>query len=242
MSPRDVRDSGKSSALPFVLGCVGGGCLLVIVAVVVTGLFVGKFVKDVKNLVADTPSVAVQVPTPAETAALEAKLAAVTAQLQAGQPATLVLTAAEVNALIAREQAKAKDPNPLRVQLEFTGDTVCGKVSIPFPQETGAPKYLNGEADLNVRIAHGQLELYIRDFRITDRQLPALVKTMIATVKEQNLADDFNRNPNNAEARAKLQQVERLEIRDGQAHVQLRPPPGGPATPAPSPARPPEPI
>jgi len=34
MPPRDVRDSGKSSALPLVLGCVGGGCLLVIVAVV----------------------------------------------------------------------------------------------------------------------------------------------------------------------------------------------------------------
>jgi hypothetical protein len=226
------RGGGGSAVLPIVLGCVGGGCLIVVIAIVVVGIMVGSFVKDVKGLVADTPAVSPYAPTPVQTAALDEKLAAVSAKLQTGQGATLELTPAELNTLIANEQAKANAPNPIRVLVEIKGDTVFGKASIPFAGQGGPAKYLNGEADLNVRIANGQLEVYVRDFRVTDRQMPKLFKTMIASVKQQNLAQDFNTNPQHAAAQQKLRQVESLEVRDGKIHLKLKPQPTPVAPPA----------
>jgi hypothetical protein len=131
-----------------------------------------------------------------------------------GEAAEIVLTADDVNALIA-EKPELKG----KIYISIDDDQVSGQVSIPlddigFPLTKG--RFLNGTTALTVSIDYGHLDVRMKSIEVNGKSPPPDVMTKLG---QQNLAKDVKFDD---ETGAKLRQIESLEVKDGKITLKAR--------------------
>ena len=197
-------------------GCFFYGCLSSIIfslVVVLLGYLGFRYVRDRVLEYTETKPALIEVAevTPAQFDALQKRLAAFTDGLKDQKVAQeLRLSAGDLNALIANEPSLKELKGKLFVMID--GDRIQGKVS--WPLDNFGPlklkgRFLNGVATFKASLENGQLQVMIDDLEVNGKSLPAQLR---AKLKNQNLAQDAQRDPKTAEA---IQKFESIQVKDG---------------------------
>lgn len=199
-------------------GCLFYGCLTVLIFALVGGLavfFGARYV--IKSLVTEyTEAGPLTLPpvdlTQTQQDVLKEKIDGFKAALDGKAPVQpLVLSADEINALIAREPELKG-----RAQVAMEDNGIKATVSIPLdklPLPGVKGRYLNGTAMLEAFINNGRLFVTAKSVAVKGRPLP---EQFMAGLRGKNLAADATRDADTAAAIAK---IESLEIKDGQAII-----------------------
>jgi len=172
------------------------------------------------------------------------------AAARAGAPATLSLSAEDLNALIARDPAMRG-----RVALAIEGDQLRGHLSFPL-EELGLPtlilgglkgRYLNGTARFTPELeGDGKIRARIDELIVKGQAVP---EDFVEQLREADISFDLaHDDPARQEF---LQRLERIEIRDGHLILTAQPAdpgakaaddePAAAALPPPAPPTPPSP-
>jgi hypothetical protein len=128
----------------------------------------------------------------------------------------LVLTGEDLNALV-QEVPELKG----RVFFTVEEGKIKGQVSIPLSlfMDTNFTRgrYLNGEAEFKASLADGVLVVILDSIEVNGKRPP---EQAMANLRQQNLAKDFYKDPENA---AMIRRFESLEITDGKIVIKPRP-------------------
>jgi hypothetical protein len=188
----------------FFYGCLSLAVLGLLAVVLVAGCYV--FLKSMVNrYTSPTPVLQERVEyTPEEMEALQARLAEFKQALDQGKVSReLVLTADDVNALIAKQRELQ---NKLFVRIE--DDRINGELSLPL-QDIGPFKlkgrYLNGAAAFKVALTNGMLDVRLEEIKVQGRPVPGM---LFSEFKKQNLAKDFQQDPQTAADIAKFESLQ----------------------------------
>jgi hypothetical protein len=126
----------------------------------------------------------------------------------------LVLSADDVNALIANGSGRESMKGKLYVSLE--GGQVKGQLSLPL-QEVGLSlfkgRYLNGTATFDLSFTNGVLCVAAQNIEVKGKPVP---ETFMQEFRKQNLAAGFAQQPAIASA---LQGLEEIRVSDGKLVV-----------------------
>jgi hypothetical protein len=203
-------------------GCLFYGCATMLVLLLLFCLLAFFTVRWMKGQInAYTDSSAVQLPkvemVESEFKALDQRVKTFSEAVQQGKPSqTLVLTERDINALIA----KAPNMKELasRVYVSITNNQIKGQVSIPLRgiASFASDRYLNGEAAFNVSMQNGVLTVTAQDVKVKGKPLP---EVFMKELRKRNLAEEFLRDPKNAEAISKL---ESIQVEDDHVTIKAR--------------------
>lgn len=233
-SPNQVASENASAPPPnkggrcLLYGCLGifvGGFLLILCAGFGTYFFVRNQVeKYTETQPKELPSVEY---TDEQVAELEKRIedfqAAVTADGAEGeadndQPDAvaideLVLTADEINALIANEE-KTRD----KIFVKIEDGKVTGDISVPLEGiiPGGDGRYFNGSGTFGIRLEAGNLYVTLEAAQVKGEAVP---EQFMAEVRKQNLAKDFQMDPKGAEM---IRKFESIEVVDDKIVVKLK--------------------
>lgn len=147
---------------------------------------------------------------PAELQSIEQRLARFSQALQDQVADELVLTDRELNALIAQSPGLKDLRDKLFVTI--TGDTITGQISLPL--ENWGPlqlkgRYLNAEVTFRVSLENGQLGVFMNELKVKGQRLPG---PLAAAFQNQNLAEQFQRDPETA---AQIARFDSIRVQDG---------------------------
>lgn len=118
----------------------------------------------------------------------------------------LILTADEINALIARA-AKTNSSSPARLYFTFNDDRVHAQLSLPtdgIGLKMLKGRYFNGSGDFVVSLHDGRLMLHVKSLSVKGKPLP---EQFMQSIRGQNFADAWTNNVDFDKALAKLQEV-----------------------------------
>lgn len=224
-APAPARERPRRGCVFY--GCVTAAVLAVVAAIVVAiglALVYRAFNTFVKEYAEDAPAPIPVAEMPAgEVERVEDRLRAFRDAIAAGKAAEpLVLSAEEINALIAQDE-------DLRgvVAVDFENDEFRGRVSLPL-EDLGFPgKFLNGAATFDVRIDNGLLLVTVETLEVRGKPLP---EDAMSRLRMENLAKAVNRDPDDA---AVIARIERIEVKGGKLVVTPKPPPPAEAKPEP---------
>ncbi|MCX6907290.1 MAG: hypothetical protein NTY01_04525 [Verrucomicrobia bacterium] len=223
-TPNEPQDtSATPAAAPKKHGCFFYGCLtsIVIAVLLVIGVCVAGYygLSKFANLAlayTDTEPMtlpAVQVD-PAVYAALQKRVQEFKTVVDAGKPATLALTADELNMLVAGDKNAAQWKG--RVWFEIKGNDIKGQLSMPLDFVSSVPglgkfkgRYLNGAASVQATMALGVLVVRLQSLEVKGKPLP---DELMAALSRENLAKDATRN---RETAAFLARLADLTVQDG---------------------------
>ena len=212
-------------------GCLFYGCLslaiiaLLLLVCVGLGLYFGK--RAIDTAIADytetTPAQIEEAPyPPAKLQELQARVSAFQQGIDKGtsaQPPELVLSADDLNALIAA------DPDfKGKAFITIEEDQLKGKISVPLPDIPpfkSKGRYLNGPASFKAGLENGRIALRFQQMTVKEKPVPPPFMNAF----NQFLAQELQKNP---EAARNANKLESLDVRDGK--VILR---GKGGTPAP---------
>jgi hypothetical protein len=128
----------------------------------------------------------------------------------------LILTGDDLNALV-EETPELKG----KVFFSVEGEKIKGKVSIPLSNlmDIGMlrGRYLNGEAEFKASLSNGILVVVLDSIEVNGQHLP---EEAMANLRQQNLAKDITKDPDNAEM---IRRFESIEIKDGKIIIKPRP-------------------
>lgn len=128
----------------------------------------------------------------------------------------LILTGPELNALIASDKDTKDAANHFFITLE--GSSIKGQVSLPLDPVADKPflrqfhlqgRYLNGSATFSAGVTNGMLGVYIQSIEAKGKPLPP---QFTGAFSQQNLADSYNKNPQNGPA---FEEYESITVKDG---------------------------
>ena len=203
----------------FFYGCITG---LVLLVLLLGGLLIGvhyakKAISGLVNEYTDTqPMVLPTVQmSQAEIDKLKQRWQAFEEAVRAQRPtAPLVLTADEVNALIASGPDKQSLKG--KVYVSFDDDRVKGELSLPL-QEIGwkmvKGRYLNGSGIFNVSLQHGVFSVAPQTIEVKGKAVPDLY---MQAIRNQNFAAALTNQPN---ATALMQGLQDIQVKDGKLIV-----------------------
>ncbi len=130
----------------------------------------------------------------------------------------LVLSADEINALLARKSdATDRVSDMLRITVE--GDKIGGQVSLPldkigFPLPAG--RFLNGSATFKITMENGVLIVTAESLTLKGQPVS---QALMDQLKNENLARNAYRKPKTAEI---LRKIESIQVKDGRIYVKPR--------------------
>jgi hypothetical protein len=219
-------------------GCLFYGCLTLVV-LAIAGVIGAVFaIRAAPKLLANRYTAAAPVPIPqselsdADYETLLLQLETHAGDYERTNAFSLTLTGPQLNALLQRHPSSTGLKNHLHVAIE--GDRVIGTLSLPldkFADQAGwksvKGRYLNGKGAFKLALKDGALLVHFDSLEVNGKPVPAL---FMAEMRKQNMADEFNRNPRNAEFFARF---ESIEIKDGQVVIQVRGADPARAAPAP---------
>ncbi|QDV71132.1 hypothetical protein Poly24_48660 [Rosistilla carotiformis] len=185
--PADSFDPPKSSGSCWLYGCLGSIALLSILVVcggVGTYWFVNNQIqKYTSETAADLPVVEIGEERLAE---LESRVGGFKTAVEAeSTPPELILTADEINAMIAKQ-----DDLRGRVFVKIADGQVEGDVSIPV-----AGRFFNGSATFDVNLVDGMLFVNLKAATIKGEPVPDMA---IEAIGKENLAKELNTDPDMA--------------------------------------------
>jgi hypothetical protein len=134
------------------------------------------------------------------------------------EPFTLELSAQDLNVLFDREPTLKDFKNRFHVAIE--SNKLTGTISVPLDNIGWSRlqgRYLNGTAALKVSLKDGKLEVHMDSLSVNGQAVP---EEVMAGFREQNLASDVDKQPENRDA---IQKFERVEIKDGKIIIQIKP-------------------
>jgi hypothetical protein len=211
-------------AVPKQRGCFFYGCIiasiLALLFVILMGVigFLGYrfFNQLINDYTSTTPRELPKVEMPAEKRqAVQDRVEAFKKAVDDGTPVeTLVLDSDDLNALV-EENPDFKG----MVFFKIEGDEIKGQVSFPLDKlELGIVqgRYFNGEADFKASLSNGVLIVTLDSFEVNGKRAP---DEMMKGIREQNLAKDLYKNPENAE---RIRKLESLEVKDGKIFIKVR--------------------
>jgi len=186
---------------------------LLLVVVLVAGLAGFRYAKKMFNDFTDTKPMAlpkVQLPQ-TEMDALQRRVETFRDAVRLDQPtASLVLTPAEINALIGSDPDLQELRGKLYVSIQ--DDQLNGQVSLPMEQ-LGLPifrgRYLNGTGPFELSFRNGMLRITPQSFVVRGKRVP---EVYMEKIRKQNLAADLNHNPR---AQAAMNKLQDIKIKDG---------------------------
>jgi hypothetical protein len=135
--------------------------------------------------------------------------------LAEGRPTVpLVLKGEDLNMLLASSPELAVLSEGVRLNVE--GDEIKGQVSLKLG-DLGAPffkeRYLNGEISFKASLEDGRLTVSPSEILVNGEALP---EKYLAAIREHNMAESANQNPDVMET---LNRLETIEVRDGTVRV-----------------------
>ncbi len=210
-----MSDSKKSSGR----GCFFYGCLTLFV-VFLTGAiamyFAGRFVyQKAVSYTSATPATLPKAELPAEKfAELQQRVSRFGEALKDQKSSqSLSLTADELNALFANDPAFKDFKDKFHVTVD--GNKIKGNLSLPLKGIGWGldSRYLNGAATLKAALANGQLIVNLDALEVNGQPVS---DTFMKNLRLQNLAQEAMRNPQNAEA---IQKFENIEVKDGKITI-----------------------
>lgn len=207
-------------------GCLFYGCLtLAVVCFVGLALTVLGIRYVSKKLVADFTAAEPQTVesieiAPEELTTLQSRVNSFKTALQnPREPQELVLTAPDINALIAHDPQFKDLAGKVFVMIE--GDQVRANVSVPLKDLAGFKlkgRYLNGVATLKLGLENGKLHIDLQDIQVKGKPLPA---TIMTELKKQNLAREVESDRDNA---ATIKKFESIKVEDGKVILKTKGP------------------
>ena len=218
-APLEPMEPAKKPRGCWFYGCLTAGILGVAFLVIIglAGLNVYRsYTKMVNEYTSTAPMELPKVELPKEDAeALDARVEAFKKSLDTGKDAEpLVLTADEINALIAKNPEFQN-----RVHVEIPGDKIEGQISLPLTQ-LGLPglngRYLNGKARFNVMLSNRALFVTLDALEVNGKPVP---DQALASFRAQNLAAGYADDPDNAKT---VEKLESIEVKDGKLIVKPR--------------------
>jgi hypothetical protein len=227
--------AAESYEPPRQRGCFFYGCIIasILAVLMVVAIGVGAFLfyrflgRVVEEYTATAPRELPKVEMPAEQRqAVKQRFEAFRKAATEGKATEpLVLTSDDLNALI-EENPELKG----KIYVTIEGDKLKGQISIPL-EKIGIGmlrgRYLNGEAELKASLSDGVLIVTLDSIEVNGKRPP---ENFLEQMRQQNLAKDAYKDPQNAEM---IRKFESLEIKDGKITIKLR---GKPGTPSGAPA------
>lgn len=194
--PSQTFEQPKSSQSCWLYGCLGSIALfglLIVCGGLGTYWFVNnQFQKYTSAEAAELPVVEID---EAQLAELESRVEGFKTAVEADTtPAELVLTADELNAMIA-----SHDDLRGRVYVKIADGQVSGDVSVPV-----GGRYFNGSATFDVVLVNGVLFVNLKAATIKGEPVPDVA---IEAIGKENLAKDVNNNPEVAKIIKSLESI-----------------------------------
>jgi hypothetical protein len=196
----------------FPWGCLLGGCLSVVLLIVIgisASIYAGyRFYKSQLDTYTSSQPVEIQSVeyTDEEVAAVKQRIEDFKSALEKGEaPEQLVLTADEINAIISsQKELKGK----LFVKIE--DGEIKGEASFPLPEAIplGKGRYFNGSMSLKASLENGVLIVTVDDAEVNGKAVP---EEFMNGLRKQNLAKDAYNDVKTAEF---LRKFESLTIDD----------------------------
>lgn len=230
-------------------GCFFYGCIIAIVLALLLLIAIGLFAflayrwvgAIVEEYTATTPRPLPAVQMPADQRkTLNERVEAFKAALMEDRPTgPLVLSSDDLNVLI-ENNPKLNLKGKVYVTIEQ--DKLKGQVSLPLSDIPSfgltRGRYLNGEAEFNIRLEDGEPFLTIRSLEVNGKR-PS--DEMMRSLKGQNLIKDMKLDPESAKA---LHRLDNIVVKDGKLIITARDvaktKEGGPSDAAPKDAAPPD--
>ena len=215
--PTEPKKSGCAKAF-------GIGCLILLVMAVIGSVVGYLSLRGVVSHLVDTytatqpsplPSVQVE---PGEAAAVLARVAAFTNALREGSTSTeLDLTGRDINVLIQKHPGWTNMAG--KVYVTITGYQLGGSVNLPLDGVARMFKgrWLTGNAVFRVGTTGGRLVVFMDSVSLNGK---APSETVMAGLRGKNLAEDANKQPEQA---AVLDKVESVAVRDGALRIVSKP-------------------
>lgn len=203
----------------------GRGCLfwggivfgVIFLCFLLAGIAGYCFVRYLVNTYTDTKPIAVAVTPLSDTQAkaLRDRVQNFDKALTNGRPVEpLILTADEINALIAKQN---KSTNDVRLYFSFDENRVQAQLSLSL-DGSGIwllrGRYLNGGGDFAVSLHDGQLALNVKSLSVKGKPLP---DQFMQSIRQQNFADVFMTN--NVAFSNALQSLQEIKIEDNKLFV-----------------------
>ena len=198
-------------------GCLTAAVLsLLLVCGMLAGLWYAK--KMLRDFTAANPiSMPVASVSAEETAATKSRVDAFLESLRLGRPAIpLELTANELNALVTHSPGLQDLQGKVNFSIE--NNEVKARMSIPMDQ-LGLPvfrgRYFNGTGNFNFALNDdGTLRVHAKTLEVNGKPLP---DAYMDTIKRQNLAEPFTKDP---QTRALLEKLKGIRIEDGKLVIE----------------------
>jgi hypothetical protein len=204
-------------------GCFFYGCIALIIAVLIATVgvvilfrYAQRSLHGALNAYTDPHPIPLESvdTSPDKVKAVQDKLAAFREANQNQKPAELVLTADEINTLIASDPNRQDLANRLRLLIE--GDQVKARISWPL-DDIGPLKlkgrYLNGTALLNVSMEKGKLHATFQDVTAKEKPLPPVVLEKMKTI---DFGANFQQDPQGSAA---VSQIDSIQVKDGRVTI-----------------------
>jgi len=134
--------------------------------------------------------------------------------LEAGRADVLELTDEELNALLQTNEMAAG-----RIHVDIEDDRLRGRVSLPLDAlgiQRLRGRYFNAEATFEVALVGDQLVVHMQEAQVKGEPVP---EEFMSQLREENLAKEFGREPEQAEM---LRKLESIEVRDGKLFLRSR--------------------
>ena len=122
---------------------------------------------------------------------------------EAGQAATLELSANDINTLIALDPNWKEAKGKLFVEIEK--DQLTAQASVPLTEVPGfRDRYLNGRVTLKITANNGVVFIRPEAIDVNGQPVPA---EFLKSLQERNLAEQLNQDPNLAATRQRIQDL-----------------------------------
>ncbi len=184
-------------------GCLGG--VVMLLAILIAGLIGLHLARKMFNQFTDSQPAAmpaVQLSQP-EIELVRKRIDSFRDSVRAGRPTDpLSLSADEINALIA-------------TNLNLN-DQVTGQLSVPL-ESVGLTifkgRYLNGSGTFSLSFHNGILHVFAQNITVKGKPLP---EVYMQSIRQRDLARDFNNDPN---AAAAFERIQDIEVKDGKITI-----------------------
>ena len=235
-------DEPQAQAPPPKKSCCGGNCcllgcvgLVVLSVASVVGVIWGipagaRWFRDTYTGSEPTalPRVAV---TQAQVAELQTRFQAFEAAVNTpGAPAVLVLTADDINRMIAEE--KRKKPSPEQVFVEIKDGRITARVTVPFDTAATSSedreildklglkgRHLNAGVTFTLSVANGRLAVELQEVIANGNRLPGVFVSLLRKALKEGIEKGLTQNP---DAQKSLKQLESVEVKDDRVLIKAK--------------------
>ena len=132
------------------------------------------------------------------------------------EPASIGLTAEEINALVRNHPDFREARGNVYITIE--DNVIGGEISWQFPQEFPVigGRYLNGSATFQLEMVGGRPALYFESIEVAGENLP---DEFLGQLRQENLLQDAYRDPQRAQV---LNRIESIELANGAMEISTK--------------------